>query len=958
MVGQTISHYRILEKLGDGTMGVVYKALDINLNRYVALKFLSPQYSMEPLARQRLVNEAKAASALDHPNICTIYEINETVEGQLFICMAYYEGVTLKQKIDAGTLTFRESLDITRQIAEGLARTHAANIVHRDIKPANIIVTDDNRVKIVDFGLAKLMSLTKITRSGTSLGTVAYMSPEQAAGEPVDFRTDIWSLGVVMYEMVSGRLPFEQNSIRSMLYAIMNQPYTPLHMVCRLVQPGLESIIDKCLQKERKDRYADSQTLLADLSQLEKGPLPDMLPKKSLFIQKLRKYKKRSLFVFLVLVLFVIIGYFAITNRTATARAVPIAVADITNNTGEKELDGLSGLLVTALNQSGKLSILTRARMYELCKQLGKAEVDYIDESLGRAICRLAHIDMLVVPSIQKFGEIYAFDLKVLDNKKNKYVYTFSEHAEGQGKILSIIDNLAQKTRTGFKEDRHDVQMSTKNVADITTYNLQAWHHFFRGEHHIYHMHMDKAILELERAIALDSTFGLAYYRLGYATAWTEGQGEHALDYLNKAIQRIDGIPERQKYDVRALAAVLEQGFAAGIKILQDIEHLYPDDTELLFDIGDWSYHSGKVAVSIPYFKRVLAINPLHELSYDHLTLAYWDLYQFDKMIETAQEYVATLKTTNAYALLAKAYTGIGDFEHAQQTLQTAKTIFPDHPEIIRTMADTYMCLDDYASAERELRNLSKDQPMQFGGVGGERFIILHTYMGHYRKALETADYCIDLYWQQKDTARAASLLLFKGLLFFHGWHDTTHSKSLVQQTAAFQAGIKHFFYWAYLFNLKILFGDYKDAEAINGQKVYGRSWFSHCTSSLLFCARDDYAMAEMRLDSVVQSGDDFARLWVLYPFALYQFNKGLVDEAQVSVHAWQKIYTGWGGTLRALYYAPSYVLLGKIYQQQGETEKAINSYEKCLELWHDADEDLIELQQAKVALAALKKGE
>ena len=208
MEGQTVSHYTVLERLGGGGMGVVYKALDTKLNRHVALKFLPPELTRDDDARERFIREAQAASALDHPNICTIYEIDSTPDEQLFIAMGFYEGETLKQRIAKGPLPIDEALDIAIQMGQGLAKAHASGIVHRDIKPANVIVTTDGLVKIVDFGIAKLLGVTGPTQTGTTLGTVSYMSPEQVAGEEADERSDVWSLGAVLYEMLTGQQPF------------------------------------------------------------------------------------------------------------------------------------------------------------------------------------------------------------------------------------------------------------------------------------------------------------------------------------------------------------------------------------------------------------------------------------------------------------------------------------------------------------------------------------------------------------------------------------------------------------------------------------------------------------------------------------------------------------------------------------------------------------------------------
>jgi serine/threonine protein kinase len=265
MIGQTISHYKILEELGAGGMGVVYKAEDIKLKRTVALKFLPPELTRDKDAKTRFVHEARAASALQHNNICAIHEIDETPDGRVFISMDCYEGETLKDRIAVGPLPVDDALDITIQVARGLSKAHEAGTVHRDVKPANVMVTKDGVVKILDFGLAKLAGQTKLTKTGMTVGTVAYMSPEQARGGETDSRSDIWSLGVMLYEMLAGRLPFRGEVEPAMLYSIMNENPEPVTTIRGDVPIGLEDIVEKALAKERSKRYETMDALLSDL---------------------------------------------------------------------------------------------------------------------------------------------------------------------------------------------------------------------------------------------------------------------------------------------------------------------------------------------------------------------------------------------------------------------------------------------------------------------------------------------------------------------------------------------------------------------------------------------------------------------------------------------------------------------------------------------------------------------
>ena len=260
LIGQQIHHYEILSHLGGGGMGVVYKAKDTKLGRMVALKFLAPQLTSDPDLRRRFVQEAKAASALDHPNIGYIHEINETDDGQLFIAMAYYEGETLKDKIANGPIPADQAIDYAAQIAKGLAKAHEADIVHRDIKPANIIITNDNTVKIVDFGLAKMTGETQLTKTGSTIGTIAYMSPEQLKGEEVDHRTDIWSLGVVLYEMVMGERPFGGNYEHEIIYRVLHD-----EVEMAKVPEEVRAVLGRSLQKDTGDRYQEANELIGDI---------------------------------------------------------------------------------------------------------------------------------------------------------------------------------------------------------------------------------------------------------------------------------------------------------------------------------------------------------------------------------------------------------------------------------------------------------------------------------------------------------------------------------------------------------------------------------------------------------------------------------------------------------------------------------------------------------------------
>jgi serine/threonine-protein kinase len=268
VVGRTVSHYRVLERLGGGGMGVVYKAEDTKLNRPVALKFLPIELTRDPEAKTRFLNEARAASALDHPNICTVHEIDETADGHSFICMSFYEGETLKRRLERGALPVADAVRLAAQIADGLAKAHAQGILHRDVKPANVIVTVDGTAKIIDFGLAKLAGQAHLTRAGVAMGTASYMSPEQAQGRTVDGRTDIWSLGVLLYQMIAGEPPFRGDNEQAIMFAIVHEPHVPLRLVKVDLPEALVAIVERCLEKDCERRFASAAELRVALRQV------------------------------------------------------------------------------------------------------------------------------------------------------------------------------------------------------------------------------------------------------------------------------------------------------------------------------------------------------------------------------------------------------------------------------------------------------------------------------------------------------------------------------------------------------------------------------------------------------------------------------------------------------------------------------------------------------------------
>jgi len=955
MIGKTISHYKILEKLGAGGMGVVYKAEDTKLDRIVALKFLPPHLHLDDEAEQRFISEAKAASSFDHPNICTIYDINKTDDDQLYIVMASYEGETLKKKLEKGPVNVEEAIDIATQVTEGLKKAHQKGIVHRDIKPANIFITNDGLVKILDFGLAKVSTQTQLTTMGTTMGTVAYMSPEQTKGEEVDQRTDIWSLGIILYEIITGKLPFQGDYDQAIIYSILNEEQEPITGLRTGVSAELERIINKCLQKVPSSRYKYADELLIDLRQINKASDTKELLTKTAIKPVFQKTTNRLLLIpgiAAIVILLLIAGYFFFGTDPENTNRITIAVADFVNQTNEPELDGLSGMLITSLEQSRRLSVVTRSRMFDILDQMDKKNIDRIDESLGNQICQQANIGAMVVASIRKFGKLYTIDLKVVDPQKNEYLFTAKEEAEDQESIPSMLDRLSEKTRIGLKERVTQVNESNQNIASVTTNNLEAYQHFFQGEQFIDQLKFEDAKEEFKKVISLDSTFGSAYYRLAYAESWENESEVIQRSHLESALKFIDRLPERELYLVRAAYANLDNKYEAGIAILKEMEKIYPDDKEMNYNIGDWSYHLNDQITAVAYFERTLQIDPNHQRCLQHLTWTYRDMENYDKMLATAKRYAAVSGSGEAYQLLGDAYTQLGRLEHGLKSLLQARDLFPEKYRITSSIANLYAYQEKYAKAEAELKKLVEEkQPLKIRSYGYGRLSELYSYQGKYRKALDMLDKRIELLKQLKDEELSAINQIFKGFHFIHGWNDIKKAWQEVEKTIPHQKKSTNNYFWGSVNLAQVYNGDY--TEAINLSKTLSPHWWQQIIQSLIFSLTRDEIKAEIFADSVIQTGDGYPIMFVFYPLADCQYENGQFNKALESLKKMQKIYDSvW---IRGIYYPKSFYLMGKIYEKKGDTKLALKNYERFLNLWKDADEDLPDLIDAKARYAKLK---
>jgi len=516
MPERTVSHYRILERVGSGTMGVVYKAQDDRLGRLVALKFLPEHLGEREENKRRFIQEARSTSSLDHENLCTVYDIGETEDGQIFIAMPFYDGETLKEKLARGPLPVNDALDIAMQLAEGLAEAHAHGIVHRDLKPANVMVTRGGKVKIVDFGLAKLLDEVSHTKTGATLGTVAYMSPEQAKGTQVDGRTDIWALGVVLYEMLTGSRPFGGDNQPAMLYSILNRKPTPASEVAK-IPASLDGILEKALEKDLDRRYASASEMLSDLRsarlQLGFGSQEEI----SLVLPRIRRARiRRRVLVAAALVAITALAVFLAQIRSGEAEVGKgLAVLPLTNLTGDPSFDylgeGLSASLTSRLAEISGLEVISRSEVASVTDTHQYKSATSLANHLGAAY--------LVEGQIQRQAEQLQVSLNLVEATNGGVAFHWDFSGDMQH-LTGLQNEMAQALTQYFS-----IPLSFKErrrMAREPTNSSRAYDQLLRGLSFYDQSRqqpdmLDLAIESFQSAVHLDPNFALAWARLSFA---------------------------------------------------------------------------------------------------------------------------------------------------------------------------------------------------------------------------------------------------------------------------------------------------------------------------------------------------------------------------------------------------------------------------------------------------------
>ncbi len=956
--GQIISHYKIVRKLGEGGMGVVYLAEDFKLQRTVALKFLPPFFSNDQEAKKRFVNEAQTASALDHPNICTVYEIDETEDGQLFISMAYYEGETLREKLEKGIIETGEAIKIILQIAEGLSKAHRQEIVHRDIKSVNIFITADGVVKILDFGLAKSSGRTQLTQVGTTVGTCGYMSPEQARGEKVDRRTDIWSLGIIIYEMLAGAVPFNADYDQAVIYSILNE-----NPDLEKIPEKLRSILQKAMAKDRELRYGKVEELIYDLEALRNnaGVGKHLLFKKYVMKKKVLSRKTIGILILAAALISLSVYYFFIeknknelkippvSEQQASGKSVAVMYFENIPDPSDKDhtAEMLTNLLITSLSQIKELDVISRERLLLIQKDLQQQAVKNLSPSYAEQVAHKANAMTMLIGTIVQEKPKLAVTTRLIDVGNGRIISSHQLTKFPVSNIFNLVDSLAYFLRNDLQITSASTS-KVKPVSEVTTNSPEAYRAYVEGIDLFNKNYFGEAFGAFKRAVELDKNFAMAYSYLSFVTA----DPQRSAELFQKAVRLSAKATEPEQLMILGQNFMMRNESAKAVETFEKLINMYPHEIhayELLAQVYKnrlLNPQKGAEVLELGIKNNPWAKHVLNNLVY-FLTF----LNRKQDALNLVNKYINMAPAEpNPYDTKGDVYAFFSRFDSSRAAYKNAFDLRGDFS------ADKLGMYDVLSMRYKEAE--------QYFGLSRNKIPLVDIHKGQLYKAINKINNESALYIADQEKLYNLIPLYYETGQYTEMLGAAKEYSLKLKKDPLNKFYGRNYIIWALLKDGKpeeahsMLSGMEKNLAGIDP----GFQVILDYTSGVVAFEEKNYVIALQKFQKVFSSIPP--NHWPSIYFAVTLLKNGRISEAIELLRRLIYLPSLYGLSILIIpgnfEYWPipavkAHYWLGVAYERQNETQKALKEYEVFINIWKNADFNSPELSDAKNRVSKLK---